>query len=79
MATSTVKPACSGLDREVVLYGLVKVRSTARSATIGGGGKEGQIGSAPQGSTALFMEEIAKIPTFMHEKWGFRRISRNLD
>ena len=37
MATRTVKPACIGLDREVVLYGLVKVRSTARSATIGGG------------------------------------------
>lgn len=79
MATRTVKPASIGLDREVVLYGLVKVRSTARSATIGGGGKEGQIGSAPQGSTALFMEEIAKSPTFMHEKWGFWRITRNLD
>jgi hypothetical protein len=79
MATSTVKPAYLGLDREVVLYGLVKVRSTARSATIRGWAKGGQIGFAPPGPTGLFMEEIAKIPTFMHEKWGFRRISRNLD
>ena len=79
MATSTVKPAYLGLDREVVLYGLVKVRSTARSATIGGGGKEGQIGSAPPGSTALFMEVIAKSPTFMHEKWGFWRKSKTLN
>ncbi|MEY3973102.1 MAG: hypothetical protein RJA71_414 [Actinomycetota bacterium] len=47
MATSTVKPARLGLDREVVLYGLVKVRSTARSETIGGGWLEGQIGHLP--------------------------------
>ena len=38
MAAGTVKPATAGLDREVVLYGLVKVRSTARSATIEGAG-----------------------------------------
>jgi len=68
MATSTVKPAYSGLDWEVVLYGLVKVRSTARSATIGGEAEEGQIGSAPPGPTDLFMAEIAKILTFMRKK-----------
>ena len=67
MATSTVKPAYLGLDREVVLYGLVKVRSTARSATIGGGGEEGQIGSAPPGPTDLLMAKLAKIPTFMRK------------
>jgi hypothetical protein len=75
MATSTVKLACLGLDREVVLYGLVKVRSTARSATIGGEAEEGQIGSAPPGPTDLFMEEIAKTPTFRRKKWGFWRIT----
>ena len=68
MATSTVKLACFGLDREVVLYGLVKVRSTARSATIGGWAKGGQIGSAPPGPIELFMAEIAKILTFMRKK-----------
>jgi hypothetical protein len=62
MATSTVKPACSGLDREVVLYGLVKVRSTARSATIGGGARGGQIGSAPPWLYDAFIGKIAKTP-----------------
>ena len=79
MATSTVKLACLGLDREVVLYGLVKVRSTARSATIGGWAKGGQIGSAPPGPTELFMAEIAKILTFMRKKRGFWRISKTLN
>jgi hypothetical protein len=64
MATSTVKPAYSGLDREVVLYGLVKVRSTARSATIGGEAEEGQIGSAPSSLYDAFIGKIAKNPTF---------------
>ena len=79
MATSTVKLACLGLDREVVLYGLVKVRSTARSATIGGWAKGGQIGSAPPGPTGLFMAEIAKILTFMRKKWRFWQISKTLN
>ncbi len=75
MATSTVKPACSGLDREVVLYGLVKVRSTARSATIGGGAKGGQIGSAPLIRNEAFSGKTAENPTFMRKKWGFWTIA----
>ena len=75
MAISTVKPAYSGLDREVVLYGLVKVRSTARSATIGGDAKEGQIGSAPLSQNEGFSGKTAENHTFMRKKWGFSRIA----
>ena len=71
MATSTVKLACLGLDREDVLYGLVKVRSTARSATIGGEAEEGQIGSAPPWLYDAFIGKTAKTPTFILKKWGF--------
>jgi hypothetical protein len=75
MATSTVKPACLGLDREVVLYGLVKVRSTARSATIEGGAKGGQIGSSPLSQKEAFSAKTAENPTFMRKKWGFWTIA----
>jgi hypothetical protein len=75
MATSTVKLACLGLDREVVLYGLVKVRSTARSATIGGEAEEGQIGSAPPCLREACIGKLAKTPTFMRKNWEFWRIA----
>ncbi len=57
MATRTVKPACTGLDREVVLYGLAKVRSTARSATIGAGVKGVKSGPLPLGQKPSFTEK----------------------
>jgi len=72
MATSTVKPACSGLDREVVLYGLVKVRSTARSATIGGGARGGQIGSSPLSRNEAFSGKTAENPLLCVKSEGFR-------
>lgn len=51
--------------RKVVLYGLVKVRSTARSATIGGGHWGGQIAPTVRREDARFEDDIGQKVLFL--------------